>query len=222
MPPLGANLYKKNYTSSHSGHTGSPVSRRNYYMGHVRIYPFPDVLCPQWAPVTHRSHYMHYTWMAYRLSHCIPSWSPLNPESHYTSTSCRSRHFMSSECPVSRRSTVWTRGKSMSLQAFWVSSEPYEPLYEPHACLAISGHSASPVSHRSHYLNHMPLNELCMKGIGWAIGQLDLYHSCHSGSSVSFILALNHTNPKLFVGVLNPQWVTSYPRKPLYITVMYI
>ena len=119
----GQPIYKF-YTSSHSGHTGSPVSRRNHYMGHVRIYPFPDVLCPQWAPVTHRSHYMYYTWIPYRLSHCIPSWSPLSPESHYTSTSCRSRHFMRSECPVSRRSTVWTRGKSMSLQAFWVSSEP--------------------------------------------------------------------------------------------------
>ena len=49
--------------------------------------------------------------------------------------------------------TIWTRGKSMSLQVFWVSSEPQEPLYEPHACLAISRYSASPVSHRSHYMN---------------------------------------------------------------------
>ena len=43
----------------------------------------------------------------------------------------------------------------MSLQVFWVSSEPQEPLYEPHACLAISRYSASPVSHRSHYMNLM-------------------------------------------------------------------
>ena len=51
--------------------------------------------------------------------------------------------------------TVWTRDKSMSLHAFWVSSKSQEPLYETHACLAISGHFASPVSHKSHYMNLM-------------------------------------------------------------------
>ena len=39
--------------------------------------------------------------------------------------------------------------------AFCGPSEPQEPLYEPLACLAISGHSVAPVSHRSHYMDHM-------------------------------------------------------------------
>ena len=43
----------------------------------------------------------------------------------------------------------------MPLQAFWFSSEPQEPLHEPHSRLAIPGHSAYPVNHKSHYMNLM-------------------------------------------------------------------
>ena len=130
-----------------------------------------DLLDPHWA--------LRATiWTTCRSRSFLSFWVISELQEPLYITSCRSRHFMSSESPVSHRShcmnhryiyvfagflcpqwavgaTVWTTGKLMSLQAFWVPSESYEPLYEPRESLAICACSASPVSHRSHYLNHM-------------------------------------------------------------------
>ena len=37
------------FTFSYFGRSRSPVSYRSHYMNHVKIYPFSDILCPQWA-----------------------------------------------------------------------------------------------------------------------------------------------------------------------------
>ena len=127
---------------------------------------------PQWT--TGATIWIMHKWQV-GLSHCKPFWSHWALRATIWTT-CRTRPFLSfwvlSEPREHQRhigpailcvlgpqwavgATVWTRGKSMSLQVFWVSSEQQEPLYEPHACLAISRYSASPVSHRSHYMNPM-------------------------------------------------------------------
>ena len=36
------------FTFSYFGRSMSPVSHRSHYMNHVKIYPFSDILCPQW------------------------------------------------------------------------------------------------------------------------------------------------------------------------------
>ena len=37
------------FTFSYFGRSRSPVSHRSYYMNHVKIYSFSDILCPEWA-----------------------------------------------------------------------------------------------------------------------------------------------------------------------------
>ena len=37
------------FTFTYLRRSRSPVSHRSYYMNHVKIYPFSDVWCPQWA-----------------------------------------------------------------------------------------------------------------------------------------------------------------------------
>ena len=37
------------FTFSYFGCSRSPVSHRSHYINHVKIYPFSDILCPQWA-----------------------------------------------------------------------------------------------------------------------------------------------------------------------------
>ena len=176
-------------------HSASPVSPRATVYQHYLHLDILRVLGPQWATganewIIHERHVgwaivdlldPHWAlratiWTTCRSRSFLSFWVLSELQEPLYITSCRSRHFMSSESPVSRRShcmnhryidvfagflcpqwavgaTIWTRGKSMSLQLFWVSKEPQGPLYEPHACLAISRYSASPVSHRSHYMN---------------------------------------------------------------------
>ena len=82
----------KFYTSSHSGCSGSPVSRRSHCMSYVKISPVLDVLCPQSA---------HLTTMACVSSHSMCNVSPVSPGGHHTSTSCTSSHAGPSGAPVS-------------------------------------------------------------------------------------------------------------------------
>ena len=114
--------------SSHSGCSGSPISLGIHYMNHIKINPFSDVLCPQWA-LEATSYQCH-----------IPSYS-------------RSMHYVSSLSPESHQ-----------------DSTPVTFSY--------SGRSRSPVSHRSHYMNHVKIYpfsySLCPR---WAIGAT--LYQCH-------------------------------------------
>ena len=82
----------KFYTSSHSGCSGSPVSRRSHCMSYIRISSVLDVLCPQSA---------HLTTMACVSSHSMCNVSPVSPGGHHTSTSWTSSHAGPSGAPVS-------------------------------------------------------------------------------------------------------------------------
>ena len=84
------------FTLSYFGRSRSPVSHRSRYMNHVKIYPFSDVLCPQWAlgATSYQFHihiavrctmYPHWALGATRLQHPLhlANWDVLGlPVSH--------------------------------------------------------------------------------------------------------------------------------------------
>ena len=111
--------------------------------------------------------------------------------------------------------TVWTRGKSMSLQAFCIPSEPLEPLPEPHSRLAISEHSASPCSEPQEplYEPHVKLPLYGHSGSTVSSGSHYLSLSCisshskFSGSPVSHRSHyMNHMSIEPVGDILRPQW----------------
>ena len=46
---LGSHQASTPFTFSYFGRFRSPVSHRRHYINRVKIYPFSDILCPQWA-----------------------------------------------------------------------------------------------------------------------------------------------------------------------------
>ena len=109
-------------TSSHAGPSGAPVSPGSHYMSHIKIYPFSDVLCPQWAlgATSYQCHThsrsMHYV-------------SPLSPGSHQASTPFTFSWLRRSRSPVSHRSHYMNQVKIYPFQTFYVLTEPWEPLH---------------------------------------------------------------------------------------------
>ena len=79
-------------TLSYFGRSRSPVSHRSRYMSHIKIYPFSDVSCPQWAlgATSYQCHihiavrstmYPHWALGATRLQHplYLADWDVLGP-----------------------------------------------------------------------------------------------------------------------------------------------
>ena len=105
-----------------------------------------DLLGPQWPRETYErlvdldisSHYG----------------SSVSSGRHYISTPCRSRHFMSSGSHWAVGASIGTKCLFSHSRSFCVPSEP------PGHCISTSctscyfKSSGSPVSHRSHYMNH--------------------------------------------------------------------
>ena len=111
------------FTLSYFGRPRSPVSHRSRYMNHIKIYPFSDVLCPQWAlgATSYQFHiqiavwctmYPHWALGATRLQHPLhlANWDVLGPL-------------------WSIEATVWTMSRSIHFQTFYVPTEPWEPLH---------------------------------------------------------------------------------------------
>ena len=111
-------------TSSHSGPSSSSVSPGSHYMNHIKINPFPDVLCPQWAQgaISCQSH-VH---QAVRCTMC-PHWAP---------GATRLQH------PL-----------HLAISDVLGPCEPKTPLYEPRQYLSFFRHYLSPMSHGSHFLS---------------------------------------------------------------------
>ena len=87
------------FTFSYFGRSRSHVSHRSHYMNHAKIYPFPDVSCPQWALAG--SHFISISYTSSRSMHYV---SPLSAGSQQASTPFTSSYFGRSRSPVSHRS----------------------------------------------------------------------------------------------------------------------
>ena len=69
---LGSHQASTPFIFSYYGRSRSHVSHRSHCMNHVKIYPFPDVLCPQWAlGATSYEYHIH---LAARCTMC-PHWA---------------------------------------------------------------------------------------------------------------------------------------------------
>ena len=109
----------KPVTFSYFGRSRSPVSHRSRYMNHIRIYPFSDVLCPQWALGA----------TSYQCSRSIHYVSPLSPGSHQALTPFTFSYFGRSGSLRAIGATIWTTPRSIHFQTIYVPSEPWEPLH---------------------------------------------------------------------------------------------
>ena len=110
-------------TSSHFGCSGSPVSLGSHYMNNVKIYPFPDLLFPQWAlGATSNQSHVHLAVQCIMCPHWAPGATMLQNDLHL---------------PVSEvlgpwwaiEATIWTTSRSIHFQTFFVPNEPWGPLY---------------------------------------------------------------------------------------------
>ena len=102
----------------------SPVSHRSHYMNHAKIYPFSDVLCPQWA--LEATSYQCHIHQAARCTMC-PHWAPGATRLQ------RPLHIAISDVPGllwAIGATIWTTSRSIHFQTFFVpGNEPWEPLH---------------------------------------------------------------------------------------------
>ena len=183
----------KFYTSSHSGCSGSSVSRRSHCMSYDKISTVLHVLCP---------HSAHLTTMACVSSHSMCNVSPVSPGGHHTSTSCTSSHAVPSGAPVSHVSHYMNHIKiypffrrfmsPMSPRSHFISmSYTYSRSMHYVSPLSPGSHQASTpftfswlrrsrssVSQRSHYMNQVksyPFSDvLCPH---WALGATSC--QCH-------------------------------------------
>ena len=148
MSPLspGSHFISMSYTSSQSMHyvsplspgsqqastpitftyfrcSRSPVSHRSHYMNHANIYPFSDVLCPQWAlRATSYQYHIH-----------LAAWCIMCPHWALGATRLqRPLHIAISDVPGllwAIGATIWTTSRSIHCQTFFVPNEPWEPLH---------------------------------------------------------------------------------------------
>ena len=103
--------------------SSSPVSHRSHYMNHVKIYPFSDVLCPQWA--LGATSYQCLINLANRCTMC-PHWAPGATRLQ------RLLHLPISDVPGplwAIGATTWTTSRSTHFQTCYVPNEPWKPLH---------------------------------------------------------------------------------------------
>ena len=116
--PPGFNTFTFSYFGSRS-----PVSHRSHYMNHVKIYPFSDVLCPQWAlGATLYEYHIH---LAARCTMC-PHWAPGATRLQHP------LHLAISDVPGplwAIGATIWITPRSIHFQTFHVPNEPSEALH---------------------------------------------------------------------------------------------
>ena len=111
------------FTFSYFGRSSSLVSHRSHYMNHAKIYPFSDVLCPQWA--LGATSYQCHIHLAARCTMC-PHWAPGATRLQLP------LHLAISDIlgPLwTIGATTWTTSRSIHLQTFNVPNEPWEPLH---------------------------------------------------------------------------------------------
>ena len=136
------------FTFSYFGRSRSPVSHRSHYMNHVKIYPFSEVLCPQWAlGATSYEYHIH---LAARCTMC-PHWAPGATRLQ------RPLHLAISDVPSllwAIGANIWTTSRSIHFQTFYVPNEPWEPLHINVIYIySRSVHYVSPLSPGNHQVS---------------------------------------------------------------------
>ena len=119
----GSNQASTPFTFSYFGCSRSPVSHRSHYMNHVKIYPFSDILCPQWA--LGATSYQCLLHLANRCTMC-PHWAPGATRLQ------RPLHLPILDVPGplwAIGATIWITPRSIHIQTFHVPNEPWEPLH---------------------------------------------------------------------------------------------
>ena len=105
------------------GRSRSPVSHRNHFMNHAKIYPFSDVSCPQWT--LGATSYQCHIHIAVRCTMC-PHWAPGVTRLQHP------LHLAISDVPGllwAIGATIWTTSRSIHFQTFFVPNEHWEPLH---------------------------------------------------------------------------------------------
>ena len=125
VSPLSPGSHKAStpFTFSYFGPSRSPVSHRSHYMNHVKIYPFSDILCPQWA--LGATSYQCLIHLANRCTMC-PHWAPGATRLQHP------LHLAILDVPGllwAIGATTWTTSRSIHFQTFFVPNDPWEPLH---------------------------------------------------------------------------------------------
>ena len=111
------------FTCSYFGRSRSPVSHRSRYMNHIKIYPFSDVSCPQWA--LGATSYQCHIHIAVRSTMC-PHWAlgvtRLQHPLHLADWDVLGPLWAIG-------ATIWTTLRYIHFQTFFVPNEPWEPLH---------------------------------------------------------------------------------------------
>ena len=111
------------FTFSYLGRSRSPVTHRSHYVNHIKIYPFLDNICPQWAlGATSYECHIH---LAARCTMC-PHWAPGATRLQHP------LHLAISDVPGPlwvMGATTWTTSRYIHIQTFNVPNEPWEPFH---------------------------------------------------------------------------------------------
>ena len=142
----------------------SHVSHRSQYMNHVKIYPFSDVLCPQWA--LGATSYQCHIHIAVRCIMC-PDWGPGATRFQ------RPLHLANSDVLGllwAIEATIWTTSISIHFQTFYVPN-PGSHFISMSYTSSQSMHYVSPLSPGSHQASTpFTFSYFGRSGPLWAIG----------------------------------------------------
>ena len=200
-------------------------------MNQVKIYPFSDVLCPQWAlGATSCQCHIH---IAVRCTMC-PHWAP-----GATRPQCP-LHLAISDVlgPLwAIGATIWTTPRSIHFQTFHVPNEPWEPLISMSYTYSCSMHYVSPLSPGSHQastsftFSWLRRSRSCTSSRSmhyvphWALGATRLQHLLHLANS-DVLVPLWAMGATIWIKSKSIHFQTFHvpnePLEPLHVNVIYI
>ena len=135
------------FTFSYFGRSRSPVSHRNHFMNHAKIYPFSDVSCPQWA--LGATSYQCHIHIAVRCTMC-PHWAPGATRLQHP------LHLAISDVPGllwAIEATIWTTSRSIHFQTFMSPMSLGSHFISMSYTSSCSMHYVSPLSPGSHQVS---------------------------------------------------------------------
>ena len=149
----GSHQVSTPFTFNYFGRSRSPVSHMSHYMNHVKIYPFSDVLCPQWAlgATSYQCHIYPAAWCT-----MCPHWA------QGATRLQRLLHLPISDVPGplwAIGATTWTTSRSIHFQTFYVPNEPWESHIHLAALCTLCPHWA-PGATRLQYPLHLAISDV--------------------------------------------------------------
>ena len=119
----GSHQVSTPFTFSYFGRSRSPVSHRSQHMNQVKIYPFPDVLCPQSAlGATLYQCHIHIVVGCIMCPHWAPGATRFQHPLHLANSDVLGLMWAIG-------ATIWITSRSIHFQTFFVPNAPWEPLH---------------------------------------------------------------------------------------------